>query len=63
MPARGTLARGRAKAPRDAVHATAVSAPITAFARIPRAWQLALFFGLSTSGYASLVAWLPAFDR
>ncbi|MFJ1211260.1 cyanate transporter [Burkholderia pyrrocinia] len=63
VPALITLALWRAKAPRDAVHATAASAPITAFARIPRAWQLALFFGLSNSGYASLVAWLPAFYR
>lgn len=63
VPALVTLALWRAKAPHDAVHATAASAPITAFARIPRAWQLALFFGLSNSGYASLVAWLPAFYR
>ncbi|WP_448169160.1 cyanate transporter [Burkholderia ambifaria] len=63
VPALVTLALWRAKAPRDAVHATTASAPVTAFARIPRAWQLALFFGLSNSGYASLVAWLPAFYR
>lgn len=63
VPALVTLALWRAKAPRDALHAAAVSAPVTAFVRIPRAWQLALFFGLSNSGYASLVAWLPAFYR
>ncbi|HHX4059322.1 MAG: cyanate transporter [Burkholderia contaminans] len=61
VPALMTLALWRAKAPRDAVRATAVSVPLTAFARVPRAWLLALFFGLSNSGYASLVAWLPAF--
>ncbi|WP_176040379.1 cyanate transporter [Burkholderia stabilis] len=63
VPAFVTLALWRAKAPRDAVHASTASAPISAFLRIPRAWQLALFFGLSNSGYASLVAWLPAFYR
>jgi CP family cyanate transporter-like MFS transporter len=63
VPALVTLALWRAKAPRDAVHATTASVSVTAFARIPRAWQLALFFGLSNSGYASLVAWLPAFYR
>ncbi|WP_342705805.1 cyanate transporter [Burkholderia arboris] len=63
VPALVTLALWRAKAPRDTVQATAASASITAFVRIPRAWQLALFFGLSNSGYASLVAWLPAFYR
>ncbi|KUY93782.1 MULTISPECIES: MFS transporter [unclassified Burkholderia] len=63
VPALVTLALWRAKAPRDAVHAATVSAPVAAFVRIPRAWQLALFFGLSNSGYASLVAWLPAFYR
>ncbi|KAB0633047.1 cyanate transporter [Burkholderia latens] len=62
-PALVTLALWRAKAPRDAVPAATVSPRVTAFVRIPRAWQLALFFGLSNSGYASLVAWLPAFYR
>ncbi|RKU04152.1 MFS transporter [Burkholderia sp. Nafp2/4-1b] len=63
LPALVTLALWRAKAPRDAVHAAAGAAPVAAFARIPRAWQLALYFGLSNSGYASVVAWLPAFYR
>ncbi|MBM2768288.1 cyanate transporter [Burkholderia anthina] len=61
VPALVTLALWRAKAPHDTAHAAAASTPVAAFARIPRAWQLALFFGLSNSGYASLVAWLPAF--
>ncbi|WP_396331297.1 cyanate transporter [Burkholderia anthina] len=63
VPALVTLALWCAKAPHDTAPAAAVSAPVAAFARIPRAWQLALFFGLSNSGYASLVAWLPAFYR
>ncbi|WP_175717442.1 cyanate transporter [Burkholderia anthina] len=63
VPALVTLALWRAKAPHDTAHAAAAAAPVAAFARLPRAWQLALFFGLSNSGYASLVAWLPAFYR
>lgn len=31
------------------------------FMHFPRAWLLALFFGLANSGYASLVAWLPLY--
>ncbi|MBR7962943.1 cyanate transporter [Burkholderia vietnamiensis] len=61
LPALVTLALWRAKAPSDAVNALPAAARVSAFVRIPRAWQLALFFGLSNSGYASLVAWLPAF--
>ncbi|AIO39238.1 major Facilitator Superfamily protein [Burkholderia cenocepacia] len=61
LPALVTLALWRAKAPSDAVNALPAAARMSAFVRIPRAWQLALFFGLSNSGYASLVAWLPAF--
>ncbi|MBN3818423.1 CynX/NimT family MFS transporter, partial [Paraburkholderia sp. Se-20369] len=49
--------------PRGAVRAAHASDPVAAFARHARAWQLALFFGLTNSGYASLVAWLPAFYR
>ena len=49
VPALVTLALWRAKAPRDAVHATAVAAPLTAFIRVPRAWQLALFFETATA--------------
>ncbi|WP_269508420.1 cyanate transporter [Burkholderia sp. IMCC1007] len=63
VPALVTLTLWRAKAPHDSAHAAAVAAPVAAFAQIPRAWQLALFFGLSNSGYASVVAWLPAFYR
>ncbi|MGU7774364.1 cyanate transporter [Burkholderia sp. MR1-5-21] len=63
VPALVTLVLWRAKAPRDAVRAATASASVAAFARSARAWQLALFFGLSNSGYASLVAWLPAFYR
>lgn len=33
------------------------------FFRNRRAWQLALYFGLTNSGYSSLVAWLPSFYR
>lgn len=36
---------------------------VTACARNRRAWQLALYFGLTNSGYSSLVAWLPSFYR
>ncbi|WP_175689310.1 cyanate transporter [Burkholderia anthina] len=63
VPALVTLALWRAKAPHDTAPAATAAAPVAAFARMPRAWQLALFFGLSNSGYASLVAWLPAFYR
>ncbi|MGU7784656.1 cyanate transporter [Burkholderia sp. PU8-34] len=63
VPALVTLVLWRAKAPRDAVRAATAPPPVAAFARIARAWQLALFFGLCNSGYASLVAWLPAFYR
>ncbi|KAB0495975.1 MFS transporter [Pseudomonas vancouverensis] len=31
------------------------------FLRNRRAWQLAAYFGLTNSGYSSLVAWLPSF--
>ncbi|AFJ88126.1 Cyanate transport protein CynX [Burkholderia sp. KJ006] len=72
VPALVTLALWRTHAPRDAAHgahavhaahAATVPASVAAFARVPRAWQLALFFGLCNSGYASVVAWLPAFYR
>lgn len=63
VPALATLVLWRAKAPRDTVRAATASASVAAFARQARAWQLALFFGLTNSGYASLVAWLPAFYR
>ncbi|MGS0891965.1 cyanate transporter [Burkholderia stagnalis] len=63
VPAFVTLALWRARAPRETTPAAAASTSIAAFLRVPRAWQLALFFGLSNSGYASLVAWLPAFYR
>ncbi|WP_233202953.1 cyanate transporter [Chitinimonas sp. BJB300] len=33
----------------------------TPFYRLPRAWTLALFFGLGTAGYTCLLAWLPPF--
>jgi CP family cyanate transporter-like MFS transporter len=36
---------------------------ISRFFRNRRAWLLALYFGLTNSGYSSLVAWLPSFYR
>ncbi|MEQ6289047.1 cyanate transporter [Vogesella sp. GCM10023246] len=36
---------------------------LRACGRNRRAWLLALYFGLTNSGYSSLVAWLPSFYR
>lgn len=50
----------RLPAPRAVAHTTAGS-PVreTPLYRIPRAWALALSFGLVNGTYASLIAWLP----
>lgn len=63
VPALGTLAWWRARAPRDEAPHAAASAPVADFLRNSRAWQLAIFFGLVNSGYSSVVAWLPSFYR
>jgi CP family cyanate transporter-like MFS transporter len=67
LPALGTLALWLANAPcRTADVGAGVGAngiAISAFFRNPRAWQLAVYFGLANSGYSSLVAWLPSFYR
>ncbi|GGO78443.1 MFS transporter [Marinobacterium nitratireducens] len=44
----------------EVAHDTAVPS-VRRFVPLPRAWLLAVFFGLGNSGYSSLVAWLPAF--
>jgi MFS transporter, CP family, cyanate transporter len=51
------------RAPVDKVTTAQAALPVSvrAFLRSRRAWLLALYFGLANSGYASLVAWLPAF--
>ena len=36
-----------------------VSIAFSAMARQPRFWSLAIFFGLGTSGYTCLLAWIP----
>lgn len=71
VPALGTLALWLANAPggaarvgaRAGVPAGADGIALSAFFRNPRAWQLAIYFGLANSGYSSLVAWLPSFYR
>ncbi len=40
---------------------TAAPASTSSFVRRPRAWALALYFGMINSVYASMVAWLPDF--
>ncbi|WP_233834796.1 cyanate transporter [Paraburkholderia sp. ZP32-5] len=73
VPALGTLALWLANAPRGtagigaragiATGTNGNGIAISAFFRNPRAWQLAIYFGLANSGYSSLVAWLPSFYR
>ncbi len=50
-------------APRTAPIAAGGPAPVKtcSFFKNRRAWQLAAYFGLTNSGYSSLVAWLPSF--
>lgn len=50
-------------APRTAPVAAGGPAPVLtrSFFKNRRAWQLAAYFGLTNSGYSSLVAWLPSF--
>ncbi|QEL57479.1 cyanate transporter [Chromobacterium paludis] len=45
----------------DASHQTGAAAQNDGFARLPRAWLLAVFFGLGTAVYTCSLAWLPPF--
>ena len=62
LPALAVLLLWLLCAPRTPPQATGGPAPVLSrFFRNKRAWQLAVYFGLTNSGYSSLVAWLPSF--
>lgn len=54
---------GRAASTPAAERCFAAPVSIGRFFGNRRAWLLALYFGLTNSGYSSLVAWLPSFYR
>ncbi|WP_085726520.1 cyanate transporter [Pseudomonas sp. R37(2017)] len=63
LPALAVLLLWLVFAPRTAPIVASAPAPVktSSFFRNRRAWQLAAYFGLTNSGYSSLVAWLPSF--
>lgn len=63
LPALAVLLLWLVCAPRTAPIAAGGPAPVltASFFKNRRAWQLAAYFGLTNSGYSSLVAWLPSF--
>lgn len=63
VPALCVLVLWLTKAPRDTAAVTDQPPSVARFARNPRAWQLAAYFGLANSGFSSLVTWLPSFYR
>lgn len=60
LPAVAALALAAPFLPRDAA-ATPAEAPASLLIGRPRTWLLMACFGLVNGGYASIVAWLPAF--
>ncbi|WP_156802282.1 cyanate transporter [Leeia oryzae] len=51
------------KRPTEVSGSQVAAVPMRFFFSNIRAWLLALYFGLTNSGYSSLVAWLPTFYR
>ncbi|MCG5072678.1 cyanate transporter [Paraburkholderia tagetis] len=63
VPAFGMLALWLARAPHDTAAVAGKPPSVARFVRNRRAWELAIFFGLTNSGFSSLVTWLPSFYR